>query len=390
MASKSDSTAQQSPLSSGSSSSTSYRVGIIGCGRPLRTEGATGFGMAHRHAMGYAASPHTQLVALADISRENAEAFQEEHGGDAIYEDYRQMLAGANLDIVSVCVWPHLHAEMVLAAAEARVQAIHCEKPIAPTFGEARRMLESCERNSVQLTFNHQRRFAPPFSVARRLLREGAIGDLQRIEGRCPDMNDWGTHWFDMMHFYNDETPAEWVMGQIDTSELRTIFGMAHETQGISHIRFRNGVDGLLMTSPNRSPGPANRLLGSDGMIEVGGGRQAEIRLLNGQSSGWQNIDPEGSMHDLDAVQKGIIDLVEALNDGREPELSGQRAFRAAELTFATYESSRKRGRVDLPLDIDDSPLLAMLSSGPPRAEVVEDWKALRNQPEPRDAAGAS
>ena len=67
-------------------------------------------------------------------------------------------------------------------------------------------------------------------------------------------------------------------------------------------------------------------------------------------------------MHDLDAVQKGIIDLVEALKEGREPELSASRAYRAAELTFATYESSRKRGRVDLPLEIDDSPLLEMLA----------------------------
>ena len=345
------------------SESAAYRVGIIGCGRPLSTEGATGFGMAHRHAMGYAASPHTQLVALADISRENAEAFQEEHGGDAIYEDYRQMLAEANLDIVSVCVWPHLHAEMVLAAAEARVQAIHCEKPIAPTFGEARRMLESCERNTVQLTFNHQRRFAPPFAVARRLVREGAIGDLQRIEGRCPDMNDWGTHWFDMMHFYNDETPAEWVMGQIDTSEIRTIFGMAHETMGISLVHFQNGVEGLLMTSAAIEMGAAFRLLGSDGIIEFGPGRDGWLRILNGQSSGWRDVDPEGTMHDLDAVQKGIVDLIEALNEGREPELAGRRAYRSAELTFATYESSRIRGRVDLPLEIDDSPLMQMLAS---------------------------
>lgn len=390
MTPESDSPALQSPTSGNRPDTAAYRVGIIGCGRPLRTEGATGFGMAHRHAMGYSASPHTQLVALADISRENAEAFQEEHGGDTIYEDYRQMLAEAELDIVSVCVWPHLHAEMVLAAAEARVRAIHCEKPIAPTFGEARRMLESCENNGVQLTFNHQRRFAPPFSVARRLLREGAIGDLQRIEGRCPDMNDWGTHWFDMMHFFNDETPAAWVLGQIDTNEIRSIFGMPHETQGISHVSFQNGVEGLLMTSATIEVGAAFRLLGSDGIIEFGRGREGGLRILNGDASGWRDLDPEGTMHDLDAVQKGIADLVEALNEGREPELSGNRALRAAELTFATYESSRKRGRVDLPLEIDDSPLLEMLASGPPRPEVIEDWKALRSQPEPRDAAGAS
>lgn len=345
-----------------------YRVGIIGCGRPWKSEGATGFGMAHRHALGYAASPHAQLVALADISRENAEAFQAEHGGEKIYEDYRQMLAEADLDIVSVCVWPHLHAPMVLAAAEAGVRAIHCEKPIAPTFGEARRMVEICEKKGVQLTFNHQRRFAPPFRRARELLRAGAIGELQRIEGRCPDMNDWGTHWFDMMHFYNDETPAEWVIGQIDASAIRTVFALPHETQGISHVRFQNGVEGLLITNAQRSPGPANRLIGSDGILDVGVGEDVPLRLLSGNfrsgTGGWQTVELDGTIHDMNAVQQGVVELVAALREGREPELSGRRALRAAELTHATYESSRRRGRVDLPLAIEDSALLAMLESG--------------------------
>ena len=39
-----------------------YRVGIIGCGRPRLTEGATGFGMSHAHAKGYTASPDATIV----------------------------------------------------------------------------------------------------------------------------------------------------------------------------------------------------------------------------------------------------------------------------------------------------------------------------------------
>src|SRR5690606_18658129 len=114
-------------------------------------------------------SPHTKIVALADISYNNALAFQEEHGGDRIYTDYHQMLAEEQPDIVSICTWPHLHAEMVIAAAEAGVKAIHCEKPMAPTYGEAVRMVEVCEQRGVQLTFNHQRRFGPPFRKAKEL-----------------------------------------------------------------------------------------------------------------------------------------------------------------------------------------------------------------------------
>ncbi|HHX65411.1 MAG TPA: Gfo/Idh/MocA family oxidoreductase, partial [Chloroflexi bacterium] len=121
-----------------------FRVGIIGCGRPWRSEGATGMGMSNFHAGGYNASPDATIVALADINCENAQAFQERHGGERIYTDYREMLEKEQLDMVSICTWPGLHAPMVIAAAQAGVKAIHCEKPMAPTYGEALEMVRVC------------------------------------------------------------------------------------------------------------------------------------------------------------------------------------------------------------------------------------------------------
>ncbi|MDP9381558.1 MAG: Gfo/Idh/MocA family oxidoreductase [Chloroflexota bacterium] len=194
---------------------TKLRVGIIGCGRPLRSEGSTGYGMSHWHAKGYESSPDCQIVALSDIKLENAQAFQAQHGGESIYEDYREMLARESLDIVSVCTWPNLHAEMVIAAAEAGVRAIHCEKPMAPTYREACAMVEACERHGTQLTFNHQRRFGQEFRKAKELLKSGAVGKLLRLEASCSNLFDWGTHYFDMLFFYNDEQPVEWVLGPI-------------------------------------------------------------------------------------------------------------------------------------------------------------------------------
>jgi predicted dehydrogenase len=66
-------------------------------------------------------------------------------------------------------------------------------------------------------------------------------------------------------------------------------------------------------------------------------------------------------LHADEYVARGVLDLIDALQNEREPELSAGRALQATELIFATYESSRKRGRVELPLTIEDSPLQAML-----------------------------
>lgn len=341
-----------------------YTVAIIGCGRPWQSEGATGFGMSHAHANGYKATGKCQLVALADINEENARAFQQRHGGDQIFSDYRRMLADVQPEIVSICTWPGLHAEMVVAAAEAGVKAIHCEKPMAPTYGESRRMLAACEANGTQLTFNHQRRFGRAWRHVKELLVGGAIGKLERIEGHCPDLFDWGTHWFDMFNFYNDETPVEWLIGQIDLRGAHRVFGVVLEGQGLAHFRYANGVTATLTTGPIEPWQATNRLYGSDGMIELVIGEGQGVRYWGTDTNGWQQVTnafEEGGDID-DPVSLGVRDLVEALEVGREPQLSGRRALRATELIFATYESARRRARIDLPLEIDDSPLQWLLA----------------------------
>src|SRR5579871_766548 len=161
-----------------------YRYAIIGTGRPWRSEGATGFGMAHPHYHGFTQTGQVDLIAIADIRDDNARLFLEKYQERETthYTDYRTLLAEEKPDIVSITTWPHLHAEMTVAACEAGVRAIHCEKPMATTWGDAKRMKAAADANGVTLTFNHQRRFLEPFQQAVRLIREGALGGLLRIE----------------------------------------------------------------------------------------------------------------------------------------------------------------------------------------------------------------
>ena len=82
-----------------------YSVAVIGAGRPRGKEGATGFGMSHAHAKGYAATGHCKLVAVADLVEPNARAFADEHGDDdtQVFADFREMLRKTRPDIVSIC-----------------------------------------------------------------------------------------------------------------------------------------------------------------------------------------------------------------------------------------------------------------------------------------------
>jgi UDP-N-acetylglucosamine 3-dehydrogenase len=336
---------------------------VIGCGRPRRESGATGFGIAHPHAAGYKAHPNVSLVAVADINRENGEAFAQEHGVPNVYDSHEEMLEKESIDVVSVCLWTGLHAPIVTDVAARGVRAIHCEKPMAPTFGEAKAMVEACGKHGVQLTFNHQRRFLPVFRKAKELAHSGVIGEVRRLEGFCIDIFDWGTHWIDMMCFYNNEADIEWVIGQIDSREERIVFGVPVENQAIVDIQWKNGVHGFLETGTD-DRGCANRILGTDGIIEVGVSGGPALRFIGKDTAGWQTVDVEGGIHGRDPFTDSIAHAVDCLKEGREPETSGRNALRTTETIFAAYESSRRRARVDLPLDVDDSPFIDMYEKG--------------------------
>jgi predicted dehydrogenase len=98
-------------------------------------------------------------------------------------------------------------------------------------------------------------------------------------------------------------------------------------------------------------------LIGSDGIIDVHLGASA-IRVRGKGDGEWRDIpvahDEGESLGEV--VGRGVLDVIDALKTGREPQLSGRRALRSTELIFATYESSRRGGRIELPLEALDSP----------------------------------
>ena len=93
---------------------TTLHVAIIGAGRPRRTEGSTGFGMAYFHAEGFKAAKDCELIAVADIKPENAKAFSEDYAGVNPYFDYKEMLQEEKPDIVAICLWDRLHYPVTL------------------------------------------------------------------------------------------------------------------------------------------------------------------------------------------------------------------------------------------------------------------------------------
>ena len=341
------------------------KVAFIGTGRKREKPGLMGYAMAYSHAEGYQLIADLELAAVADISEENGRAFCDTFGIPELYADYNEMLAEVRPDIVSICTWPHLHEQMVVDCARAGVGMIFCEKPMADTIGASRNMVRVCEEEGCQLYFNHQRRYGKSFGGAKKLLDDGVIGELQRIEWSAGNLYDYGSHNFDMANYFNDEQHCDWAICQIDYREETLAFGQHIENQALGLLHYENDVWHVIMTGEGAGAIPCHhRCIGTEGVIELGAERGAlSYRTFGGGD--WVIVDTEGEgMHQQTYIYRAIADAVEHFRAGTWSMLNMHNALNATEQIFACWESARRRARVDIPIEAEDNPLMAMIEAG--------------------------
>ena len=327
-----------------------YNVAIIGCG-----------GISHMHARWYVNEPRASLTAIADINAEGLKAYGEQYGVEKQYTDYIEMLETEEIDLVSVCTRPKLHAPVVIETAKRGVKGILSEKPMAENLGQAREMLETCSQHGVKLAIDHQVRFSAPYQLARQMIAEGIIGELFRIHAICSggDLKDNATHTVDLMRYVHGDRPVTWVIGQIERINTPMKYDLHSEDFSLGYFKFENNVRGIIEGGSDTAPGYHHiYCYGTEGELELAAPGGPSLRVRNTASGGaW--VAPE-----LPSESNPVRDMIAAIEEDREHRSSGHQGYATHELLMAIYESSRKRQRIHLPLEEMESPLTLMVEDG--------------------------
>lgn len=344
------------------------RVAVIGTGRKPEKPGLSGWAMAYYHGNGYRLVDDIEMVGCADLVEENSAAFAQEFGVAKTFTDYHTMLKETKPEIVSICTWPKLHAQMVLDCIHAGVPAIHCEKPMAVTWAEAKAVADAAQKSGCRLTYNHQRRYSKAFVTARQLIDDGAIGDVLHIEAFTDNLFDYGVNSLDIVNYLLDDPEPAWAMGQADASKTINAFGVQLETQGMAWFGYSNGVTGAVFSGGHDSvdmaePSPPYRVIGADGYLMLNWKRNLPPVLRCFTKKGV--VEPDTGEEDIHSPFKGLIEraiahVVESYRTGAPCVLDFRNEYRSMQIIFAAYESARRGGRVQIPNEISDSPLLAV------------------------------
>ncbi|MBU0981403.1 Gfo/Idh/MocA family oxidoreductase [Patescibacteria group bacterium] len=185
-----------------------YKAIIIGCGRiGAEYDFDPNQKLISTHAGAYSANPKTDLTAVCDLDIKKAEKAQKKWNIPVIYQDYKAMLEQEKPDIISICTWEDTHAEIVKHCAKYSPKAILCEKPIAPSVEEAQEIIQTCQDQNITLQVNYMRRFSPLYQEIASFIKEGRLGQIQKISGHYGNgLMTNASHLIDLAHLFLSET----------------------------------------------------------------------------------------------------------------------------------------------------------------------------------------
>jgi predicted dehydrogenase len=121
-----------------------------------------------------------QFVAVASRSSDRAAAFAKRYGIDGAYGEQEAMLARSDVDAVYIASPPSEHLAQGLAAIAAG-KHVMIEKPLATTAAEGRLLADAARARGVLLMEAMWTRYLPQTSVIRKLLSDGALGEVRAV-----------------------------------------------------------------------------------------------------------------------------------------------------------------------------------------------------------------
>jgi len=248
-----------------------------------------------------------------------------------VYDDYREMLEQAELDIVGVCRPYHLNAEASIAAADCGVHIVS-EKPIATTESDLNVLEETILKTGVRLTAMFGMRLLPAFKAAKAAVDAGKIGEP--LLATAQKSYKFGTRpeFYKDREMYGGTIPwvaihavdyTRWTLGMEYTRVGAMHANLSHpefpgcEDQGGILFQLSNGGTALVnfdYLRPDAAPGHGDdrlRIAGSEGVLEITNlGNQTELIRTHCESL----------VLDLEDETDFLVDLVQEL-EGKSPHV---------------------------------------------------------------------
>lgn len=340
------------------------RLAILGTG-----------GMANIHAERFAAIPGCTIVAAADVDLQRAKDFAAKHNIPAAYAGVKELLKKADFDAVTIVAPDAFHASLTIACLKAGKHVL-CEKPLAVTYPDARKMVAAAKKAGVINMVNLSYRDWPAIQAVEKVIRSGEIGEVRHIEasylqawlaskvwgdwrttpawlwrlsskhGSKGVLGDVGVHIVDFATF--PVGPLKSVYCRLKTfpkAKGNRIgeYVLDANDSAVLNVEFANGALGTIHTT-RWCGGHANRLFlkiaGTKGTVEIDSDRTtAGYRICSGpdlDKAQWREVAAP-------AVPNNYQRFIKAIQTGRQDQPDFARGAEMQKVLDACYVSDEKQ-----------------------------------------------
>jgi predicted dehydrogenase len=324
-----------------------FKGAVIGCGF-----------FSRHHVEAWRRMANVRIVAACDSRLERAREVSER-----AYVSAEAMLEGEDLDFVDIVSRAETHLELVALAAR-RGLAITCQKPMAPDWATACRMVEAAEAGGVRLMIHDNWRWQAWYRAARKMIAAGDIGTPVSYGFRCRWRDGAGeapypkqSYFRELRRFIIDETlvhhvdTARFLFGDIETvyaETMRVNPRIAGEDHAILTVRHTAPVMGWLHGHSFvglEDAGPSmdeSTFEGDGGTIRVTGAGE----IWSGHRKIWTQDFSTG--YRGDSVYNTLAHFVRCLETGERFETEGraylEKTYAVVEAAYRSAVSNRRVG----------------------------------------------
>jgi predicted dehydrogenase len=318
-----------------------------------------GLGRIAAHFMpGARNSSNSQITALVSGHRDKAERIAAEYGVPASsiysYENFDTIAQNKAVDAVYVALPNSMHAEYTLRAAKAGKHVL-CEKPMATSVADCESMIAACKAANVKLMIAYRCHYEPTNLKAIKLIRDGALGQVQAIEsafGFNINAGEWrlnkkmagggplmdvGIYALNACRYLTGEEPQ-------DISALASVIdhdGRFNEVEeNVSWtMKFPSGIVAACNTTYGAQMEGFFRVHGSKGWIDANPAFVYEGLHLTGDFSG-THLDEPNTQRDPYQFQAEAEHFSHCIQTGQEPQSPGEEGLRDMRYITQIYKSA--------------------------------------------------
>lgn len=333
--------------------SSQYKFAIIGCGQ-----------IAGRHVEQI--KNNGQLVAVCDIIPEKADSFSKNFSATPYYHIDDLLRKEIEIDVVVVCTPNGLHAEHSIKSLQANKHVL-CEKPMAITTPDARRMIDAEKQTGKKLFVVKQNRFNPPVVFLKKLVDEKKLGKIFSFQLNCfwnrPEayyQNTWkgtkdldgGTLFTQFSHFID---LLYWLSGDVASVHgTRNNFlhknSIEFEDTGVAFMQMKNGSIGTInytINSNAKNMEGSLTLFGEKGTVKIGGQYLNELEYFSVEGALAPDL-PKGNPANQYGYYEGSMSnhhkvyehLIKALDDPSYNFINSEETLKTIEIIEKIYKAS--------------------------------------------------